>query len=108
MQIQVNTDAHIDGGAEQTERVRATMESALTRFAEQITRVEVHLSDENSHKGGDDDVRCMIEARVEGRSPTAVTHEAGSVEEAVNGAADKLTRVLDSTFNRLRDQQRGS
>ena len=79
----------------------------LLAFAEQITRVEVHLSDENGLKTGDDDVRCMIEARVEGRPPTAVTHRAGSVDEAVNGAAGKLTRLLGSTVDRLRDQRRG-
>ena len=108
MHIQINTDAHSDGGEQQGARVRATVESALTRFSGQITRVEVHLSDENSRKGGPGTVRCMIEARVEGRPPTAVTARAGAVEDAVNGAAGKLTRLLDSTLGRLRDQQRGS
>ena len=108
MHIQVNTDTHIDGGEQQGTRVRATMQSALTRFVAQITRVEVHLIDENSRKGGYHDVRCTIEARVEGRPPTAVSHRAGSVEKALNGAAGKLTRLLGSTIERRRHRQRGS
>ena len=108
MLIQVNTDTHIDGTETRAARVRGTLESALARFSDQITRLEVHLSDENSHKGGINDVRCVIEARLEGLPPTAVTHQAGDVDEAVDGAAGKLHRTLESTLGRMRDQQRGS
>jgi ribosome-associated translation inhibitor RaiA len=80
------------------------VESALNRFSDHITRVEVHLSDENSEKkGGEHDMRCVMEARLEGRQPIAVTHQAATVDEAVDGAADKLTRLIESTLGRLRD-----
>ena len=36
------------------------------RFSAHITRVEVHLGDENAGKRGSDDKRCMMEARLEG------------------------------------------
>jgi ribosome-associated translation inhibitor RaiA len=101
--IQVNTDKNIEGSEELARKVRATVEDALSRYSDRITRVEVHLSDENSHKSGQDDKRCMIEARVEGRSPTAVTHQAATLDQAVDGAADKLQRALDSALGRLRD-----
>jgi hypothetical protein len=102
LQIQVNTDNHITGREELTARVEATIASTLDRFSHQITRVEVHLSDENSHKGGPVDKRCLLEARVEHRPPTAVTHLAATVDEAVSGAADKMRSALDSALGKLR------
>jgi len=107
MQIQINTDRNIEGREALADQVRGVVESALSRFSNRITRVEVHLSDENSDKkGGDDEMRCMMEARIEGRQPIAVTHQAASLDQAVDGAADKLTRLIESTFGRLRDQKR--
>lgn len=105
MQIQINTDRNIDGHEALAAQVRGVVESALGRHESLITRVEVHLSDENSaKKGGKDDIRCMMEARLEGRPPAAITHQAATVEQAVDGAAEKLTRLIESTLGRLRDQ----
>lgn len=105
MQIQVNTDNHVHGDADLAERVRGMVAKALSRFDARITRVEVHLSDENSaKKGGDDDMRCMLEARLEGRPPVAVSHHAENMRKAVDGATDKLVRKLDSVVGRLRDR----
>jgi hypothetical protein len=47
----------------------------------------------------------MKEARLEGRQPIAVTHQAATVEQALEGAADKLKRSIESTLGRLRDKQ---
>jgi len=46
MLIQVNHDNHIQGSAGLTQAIRAIIEGQLARFGEQITRVEVQLSDE--------------------------------------------------------------
>jgi ribosome-associated translation inhibitor RaiA len=105
MQIHINTDRNIEGHEALAAQVSGVVESALSRFSDRITRVEVHLSDENSAKnGGHDDIRCMMEARLEGRQPVAVTHQAVTVELAVDGAAGKLTRLIESTLGRQRDQ----
>lgn len=102
MQVQVNTDNSIQGSAALYSQVSATVEDALSRFGDRITRVEVHLTDENSRqKSGGADKRCAMEARVAGLQPIAVAHLAASVEEAVEGAADKLQRTLDRTLGRL-------
>jgi hypothetical protein len=69
--------------------------------------VEVHLSDENGPETGWHDKRCVMEARLAGRQPIAVTDEAGTLDQAVDGAADKLTRLIEDTLSRQRDQ-RGS
>jgi len=101
MLIQVNTDNHIDGSAELAADVEAVVASTLGHLSARITRVEVHLSDENSHKGGNRDKRCAMEARAEGLQPTAVTHQAATADEAVDGAAEKLKHALETHFGRL-------
>ncbi len=103
MKIQINTDNNIEGSEELAEQAEATVESTLGHLAEHITRVEVHLSDENSDKGGAHDKRCMMEARLEGHQPIAVTDEAETISQAIDGAAEKLKRSLDHTLGRLSD-----
>ena len=105
MQIQVNTDDHVSGRTEITLKVEAQINDTLDRFRDRITRVEVHLSDENSGKAGDHDKRCLMEARLAGRKPVAVTHSAGSLEEASGGAADKMKRALERALGRIKDSQ---
>ena len=102
MKVQINTDSNIEGHDELVQLVEAVVRSALDRFSEQITRVEVHLSDENSDKKfGTDDKRCLLEARLAGLQTIAVSHQAATLEQAVDGAAEKLKRSLDSTLGRL-------
>jgi ribosomal subunit interface protein len=101
MQVQLNTDRQITVDNQLANQVEAAVESALSRFADQITRVEVHLSDENSNKGGDKDKRCLLEARVAGLRPLAVSHQAATLQQAIDGAANKLERSLESTLERL-------
>lgn len=107
MQIQINTDRNIEGNQALAAYVRSETEQALSRYEGNITRLEVHLSDENSDKKeGKDMQRCVMEARIEGRQPLAVTHQATTLEQAVNGAADKLTRLIESTLGRSENQRR--
>jgi ribosome-associated translation inhibitor RaiA len=106
MHIQINTDSNIQGREELASHVKGVVEGALSRFGDRITRVEVHLSDQNSDKSGQHDKRCMMEARLAGRQPTAVTHHAESLVAAVDGAAAKLNRSLESTLERLKDVRR--
>jgi ribosome-associated translation inhibitor RaiA len=101
MKIQVNTDHNIHGREAMIEQIESVVESTLGHLAEHITRVEVHLSDENGKKGGNTDKRCMMEARLEKHQPIAVTEEAASLDEAIDGAAQKLRRLLDHTVSRL-------
>ncbi|MDX9740055.1 MAG: HPF/RaiA family ribosome-associated protein [Gammaproteobacteria bacterium] len=101
MHVQVNTDGNVQGREDVTERVRATVSDGLARFADRLTRVEVHLSDENSAKAGADDKRCLIEARVAGMDPVVASHNAAALPVAIDGALDKLRRALDSAIGRL-------
>ncbi len=105
MQVQINTGHNIEGREALVARFSGVVASAFERFNDQITRVEVHLSDENGQKHGVDDKRCMIEARLEGRQPLVVTYHAAALDQAVDGAASKMSRLIESTLGRLHDQK---
>lgn len=107
MQIQVNTDDNVEG-QELARRIEGKVSASLSRFSGQITRVEVHLSDENAGKSGGMDKRCLMEARPTGHQPLAVSHQAATLEEAFSGAAKKLQRSLESTLGRLGNRKGGS
>jgi ribosome-associated translation inhibitor RaiA len=105
VQVQINTDHNIQGHEAMAARVRGVVEDSLSRVSDHITRVEVHLSDEKGDPSSQHHRRCMMEARLEGHQPIAVTHHAATVDQAVEGAADKLARLIESTLGRLRDQR---
>ena len=105
MFVQVVTDNHITGREQLVERVEASVTDALRRFAPQITSVQVHLADENSHKRGDNDKTCILEARLSGLQPVAARENAGNLDQAVAGAIDKLIALLDHKLGRLHDRK---
>lgn len=102
MKIQINTDNHISGSQEKSAPIIDSITDSLDRFSEQITRIEVHLSDENSKKKGHDDIKCIIEARLKGLDPVAVTKQADTIDKAVEGAIDKMTSLLNSRLGKLK------
>ncbi|HEU4852589.1 MAG TPA: HPF/RaiA family ribosome-associated protein [Telluria sp.] len=104
MQINVNTDHTIERHQGLDEHVQKVVQTAIGRFGEQITTVEVHLSDNVREKSADGANRCMMEARVTGYAPVAVSSHAETLHQAVNAAADKLKRALDSALGRLHDK----
>ena len=106
MQIQVNTDHNIEGRETLAAWIRGTVETALDRDSDHITRVEVHLTDEDGHKSGQNDKCCVMEARLEGRQPIAVSDHSETLEQAVNGAAGKLARLVESTLGRAAKLER--
>lgn len=103
MIIQFNTDKNIDGNERYSTYFTTLLEDQLTRFSEYITRIEVHISDENGRKDGQNDKRCMIEARLKNRQPVAVVHEADTDDKAVSGAITKLKNTLDTITGRLKN-----
>lgn len=105
MIIQLNSDSNTEGNRELTQQLKTSVENSLERYGEQITRVEVHLSDENSDKkSGKEDKRCLLEVRLAGLQPLAVSHHAATMEQAVDGAVNKLMRSIDTTLGK-RDNQ---
>jgi hypothetical protein len=105
VQIQVNTDHNIHGGEKLATYVTTELAASLARFDRWLTRVEVHFSEDSA--GRAEDMRCVIEARPAGAQTVAVTHHAGSVDDAYHGAALKLEKVLDTKYSRAHDHKGG-
>lgn len=103
MLIQVQTDRNIEGRDELAAEVEASVRDALERYADRVTRVNVHLGDESSDKKlGGDDKRCTLEVRLAGLEPIAVRDNAPTVEQAVDGAIGKLIRAAETVVGRER------
>ncbi len=100
MQIQINTDHHIEATEARATWARGVLETALAPYADQLTRAEVHFNVESAGRAGAGDKRCLIEARVNGRPPIAVTHHAEALDAALNGAVHKLLRALEHAQGR--------
>lgn len=105
MLVHVNTDNHIRGSDELIGSVEGRLTQAFARFEPQLMRIEVRLSDENSQKGGNDK-RCLLEARFSGQEPLVASENSPNLEQAVEGAVDKLLRVIESQVERLEDSSR--
>lgn len=105
MQIQFNTDESVDGHEALGLQAKGVVERVLSRFSQEVTRVEIHLSDVNAERGGDKDKRCLMEARIAGRQPIAASAQAGSLQLAVEGAAQKLKRSLESALGKRSDHK---
>jgi len=108
MKIQLNSDASIHGNEALSAHLSTSLEGALERFKEEITRVDVHLSDRRGGKDGPHYQRCMLEASLEGRQPVAVMDHAPTMEQAIQGAAQKLARMLGSRIGRKRERDKAS
>lgn len=105
MQIQFNSDNSIEATQDMAINAEATVRSDLEHFGDRVTRVEIHISDENSDtKAGAKDKRCQIEARLAGLDPRSATHNASTIDEAVIGASGKLRRQLESVVGKLNDK----
>ncbi len=106
MQIHVNTDKTIERHAGLDDHVNTVVSTALNRFGEHISRVEVHLSNNNAQKSADGEIRCTMEARINGYQPIAVSDHDATLHQAISGAVEKLKRSIDSTLERLHEGKR--
>jgi ribosome-associated translation inhibitor RaiA len=103
MKVQFNTDKTINGDERHEEFFTNQIAEELDRFQSHITRLEVHVSDENGKKEGLEDIRCLLEARLEGMQPIAVSNQAGTIDLAISGALNKLKASLKTTLGRMQN-----
>lgn len=106
MQIQINTDHNIEGREALSAHINEVVEHAMAHEASHITRVEVHVSDENGPTSAPNAMRCAMQARLEHHQPLDVTCDAPSMHQAIAGAADKLRHLVEHTLGKLRDERR--
>ena len=105
MQIHVHTSNGMENKETLERWADAQIRHLLGHWVQELTRVEVHLSDESRDAKSAPDKRCALEARVPHHAPVAVSRHATTVDEALRGAADKLKRALDSMLGRRGDQR---
>jgi len=103
MKVHLHTDNHVVVDGELAARIEANVGADLARYADHLTRVEVHVSDDSAGKRAGADIRCLIEARPAGRAPVIVTQKAREVGSALDGAVAKLVSALAHTFERLEE-----
>lgn len=104
MQVQVHTDDHIQGGESLAQWITEEATTKLARFRDQVTRLEVFITDVDAGKSGANDKRCRLEARPAGRQPVSVTGEGDKVAAAFISATAKLLSVLDTDLGRVKDK----
>ncbi len=100
MQVQFNSDSSVMGTENVAERIEASVREKLARFEDKLTRLEIHVRDENGAKGGADDKACTIEARPKGGKPIGVTEHAAEVDDAARRAANTLAQRLERHFGK--------
>ncbi|MXO63774.1 HPF/RaiA family ribosome-associated protein [Qipengyuania oceanensis] len=109
MQVQFNSDSSVMGTANVAERIEAMVREKLARFESKLTRVEIHVRDENGSKHGADDKSCTIEARPAGGRAIGVTEKSDTVDaaarKAANTLAQRLQKVLDKSHRHDHDQR---
>lgn len=102
MHVQVNTSNGIDNKESLERWASDYLNEQLARFSQDITAIEVQLTDENhGAKGGTSDKRCMLEARLNGHPPVAVKNFAADQDLAFRGATEKLIHALEHALGKL-------
>jgi predicted component of type VI protein secretion system len=103
--IQIHSDNQLPSDNERDTRLEEQIRQRLARFEGRITDVEVHVSDINGPRGGAADLRCTMEARVNGIPPVAAIDQGNTFERAVIGASKKVVRALDHQLGKLTDRK---
>ena len=103
MIIQYNTDNTINGDQRNQVFFTNLIAEELEKYNNEITRLEVHISDENGEKSGINDIRCLIEARIKNMKPIAVSDNANTIESAITGAIAKLKASVESILGRIKE-----
>lgn len=104
MIIQINTDKTIIGDKKAMDYFTSQISDALSRFNNYITRIEIHLKDLNGKKDGFNDISCLLEARIKGSSPIAVSSQADTIELAISAAINKIKSALNSLLGKIQQQ----
>jgi ribosome-associated translation inhibitor RaiA len=102
MNIQLNADKNLTIHAEYENQIVEQLTKGLARFSEHISSLQVHLSDENGDKEGQNDKKCLLEAHFEGRSAVIGSTLANTYDQAITGALTKLKNALNTVDSKLK------
>jgi len=101
MIIQINSDKNLSWERRSSDFFTDQIADALHRFESHITRIEVYLKDENGKKDGPNDISCLLEARLQGKKPIAVTSQGDTIDIAVNGAIVKIKAAIETILGKI-------
>lgn len=104
MIIQLNADKNLTIHSEYESQITEKLNKDLERYREHISRVEVHLSDENGSKAGLNDKKCLLEARFEGKQPIVASDLGDTYDLALKGATEKLKNALKTVVSKLQEK----
>ncbi len=93
MQFQFNSDNAISLDGSAADEVETLVRQKLDHVSDQLTRVEIHVSDVNGPRRGDD-IRCVVELRPTGMEPISAADQAADIEAAVTSATGKALTAL--------------
>ena len=96
MRIEIRSRGFSTTGALR-EHVWTRLRSVLSRRADSIQRIVVHLGDENGPKGGIDK-HCRLEVVMHGLPLQVAEAEAGDLYSAIDAAVKRVGRAVDRTF----------
>ena len=105
MTVQINADNNLSVHEDYSKKLEDTISKDLSRFDEIVTRIEVHLSDENGSKDLPNDKKCLLEARLKGRQPVVVSALGNTYDQALKGATDKIKASIDTITGRLKSHK---
>lgn len=107
MLVNIHSDNHVQLKAESIQQWQTEITTSLERFSDWVTRVEVHLTDQNSQaKGGPDDIRCLMEARPARKQPVSIEVRAPSVDQAIQEGVNTMERRLGDIEAKARTEAR--
>lgn len=101
MEININTNTSIEADKRMVAYLKEEIRNALSIFNDKLTRVEVHLADENGPKTDVDSIVCKLEARPRGLQPVMVSSKESTMHKAVVSASSKLKSALQTKFGKL-------
>ena len=102
MIIQLNADRSLSISEEYAEKLNGVIKKDLDRFADLLTRVEMHLADENADRKTKEDKKCTLEAKLKTKHPVAVSAAGDTYDRAVVNALHKLKASLDTAVGKMK------
>lgn len=103
MIITFNTDNNVQGGDAFIAPLRAILHQKFEKYMHKISKIKVHLTDENGSKKGVDDKRCLLEAHIDSMEPIVCMNVAATYEESLSGAIQHLKTSLNKKLEKLED-----
>lgn len=104
MIIQLNTDKNLTIHSGYEAQITEKLNIDLERYTDYITRIEVHMSDENGSKSGINDKKCLLEARFEGKPPIVTSDFGNTYDLALKGASEKLRNALKTVVSKIQEK----